>query len=506
MAETETQNIRTEFDSILKEHIQRLLDTMPDAASLPFDLATITSLILLVERENEIKTFNDSPPKRYSKETLLEDLADMGLELDDVSLTAVANLQPMGFIRIEPDGSFVPRQSTAVLVEILDHMFPDMPGLGLVAYILQTIDETLSGRKDLKQALNQFAQTLESRGVPFSVQKQKASQGAAVIREKYTAKKPVADRKQAYIKRLSEIRSRIASEPSKTPTILPIGTPEQPKVISLFTKSTPSDPADPQDEGKGDETQDGTADISLRPDRSETEPDRLECCDISESPKKTAVTEDRAIEKDVSAYQAERASPVENTVSVDAESEPNETKPVQELDEEDDILSEKVSDDVSCESEPEDRPDENLKAISQEKAIEEKIWKFQETLAMSCPVCSGGSVRVATTEKGKHYYVCVNEECSFISWGKPYHFRCPFCQNPFLVEFTTPNGDAGLKCPKATCNYHQSHLNNPQLQNHSPSVAEKTANNVNVHAHEFSAVPKKKRKRIVRRRLVRRKR
>ena len=101
---------------------------------------------------------------------------------------------------------------------------------------------------------------------------------------------------------------------------------------------------------------------------------------------------------------------------------------------------------------------------SNEEIIEEKVRKFQEDLAMLCPVCKDGKINATTTEKGKTYYVCEIEACGFISWGKPYHFFCPFCQNPFLVEFSTPTNLTGLRCPKATCNYRQDHLGSPLRQ------------------------------------------
>ena len=77
MVEVESQTIRTKFDDVLKSHIRRLLDSMPEAASLPFDLATITCLILLVERQSEIASFGGSSEVGFSEKTLLEELADI---------------------------------------------------------------------------------------------------------------------------------------------------------------------------------------------------------------------------------------------------------------------------------------------------------------------------------------------------------------------------------------------------------------------------------------------
>ena len=240
MKESGTKTIRVQFDDVFKKHIYRLLDTMPEATTLPFDLATITSLILLVERENEIETFSDSPPGRYTEGTLFEDLVETGLEIDDVSRTAVMNLSKMGFITVESDGAYIPRHSTSALVKMVDNMFPGMPGLNLVAYTLQTIDETQSGRKDIDQAIRQFDHTLQSRGVSLSKQKSASIQPAQIAIEKKASNTTVNNRKRAYLNRSSEIRSKSSSELSDSANVSSIGTTEQPKVFTLFPKTAPS--------------------------------------------------------------------------------------------------------------------------------------------------------------------------------------------------------------------------------------------------------------------------
>ena len=42
----------------------------------PFDLATTACLLLLVERENEINAFPESPPDRYNRESFFNDIKD----------------------------------------------------------------------------------------------------------------------------------------------------------------------------------------------------------------------------------------------------------------------------------------------------------------------------------------------------------------------------------------------------------------------------------------------
>ena len=126
---TDTGNMQSQFDEVLREHIRRLLKTFPGAASLPFDLATITSLNLLVERDNEIEAFPESPTDRYTEDTLIEALTETGLDVDDHSRSAVQNLAQMGFVTINDEGKFIPRESTSHLVGVLDYLFPGFSGL-----------------------------------------------------------------------------------------------------------------------------------------------------------------------------------------------------------------------------------------------------------------------------------------------------------------------------------------------------------------------------------------
>ena len=142
-------------------------------------------------------------------------------------------------------------------------------------------------------------------------------------------------------------------------------------------------------------------------------------------------------------------------------------------------------------------------ATAVEHSVDEQVQAFEELLAMSCPTCEAGKVRVATTEKGKMYYVCDSEDCNFITWGKPYHFSCLYCKNPFLVEFYTPKGVMGLKCPKATCNYRQDYIGSPLLQNQAADSNAVHASQVTGNSPES---PKKKKKKVVRKKFVRRKR
>ena len=455
-------DIRAQFDDVFKKHIGRLLEALPGAASLPFDLATITGLILLVERENEIETFPESPPNRYFENTLLEELGETGLDIDDHCRSAVQNLSQMGFVAIEAGGEFVPRESTPRLVGVLDNLFPGLPGLYLVAYVLQTIDEAKSGRKDPTFALDQFDQTLQQRGVPFSLNQTKTSDAKekpdTQIIKREPPKKLSQEQKQAYLQRLSKMRTQSTATGSD-PAL---------NVKTLFGKMPENEPNGPEEqtaETPVSEPQEIETSVSPVDETADPQPDMIE----------GPTTEE---DESTPEYEQEATETEKSRMPGDAVTEPADTP---------------------LETEPTDESS----ATAIEHSVDEQVQEFEESLAMSCPSCEAGKVRVAVTEKGKMYYVCDKEDCNFIAWGKPYHFSCLYCKNPFLVEFYTPKGVMGLKCPKATCNYRQDDIGSPLLKK---QAAGSNAVHASQEAGNSPEPPKKKKKKVVRKKFVRRKR
>lgn len=87
--------------------------------------------------------------------------------------------------------------------------------------------------------------------------------------------------------------------------------------------------------------------------------------------------------------------------------------------------------------------------------VAEKIAAFEKALALKCPLCKTGILQEKSTAAGKIFYACKSEGCNFISWGKPHYLECKICKNPFLVEVTDSNDQMILRCPRATCHYHQ---------------------------------------------------
>ena len=71
-----------------------------------------------------------------------------------------------GYIEVDEDGRFSAKKPTISMSWLLDHIFPRMPGINLIAYFIQTMDEVKSGRKDPKSAISQFDQTLRMHAAP----------------------------------------------------------------------------------------------------------------------------------------------------------------------------------------------------------------------------------------------------------------------------------------------------------------------------------------------------
>jgi transposase-like protein len=144
---------------------------------------------------------------------------------------------------------------------------------------------------------------------------------------------------------------------------------------------------------------------------------------------------------------------------------------------------------------------QDTSALSDE-VLEARIAALEQNLAMTCPICGAGKVETKETAKGKTFYVCIQQDCVFVSWGKPYHLECPWCKNPYLIETTGKAGKTILRCPRATCRYQQGMLGEGD-----PSLAKAAASAQGATPSTTKVVRRsRKKKRVVRRRVVRRKR
>lgn len=484
--------IRVQLDEILVEQISRLIEIDLTAATLSFNLATITCLLILVEREREIQQPHLASASRYNMETLLQDLEDLGLEVDDDLLAALTSLAQSGYVEKDSTGSFVANISAFTLVAFLDNLFPGMKGLNLVGYVVQTITEVVTGRRKLEDAKMYLKQTLFSHGVALSKQTFAHSQKES-LRNQVSQNNinPVLaeDMQKAYIERLETLKALKNDLSGKPSFISRYGSSggDHVKIREVFPRfkqqedETPKHKAEPQPEKVektqvkeehpeiieppkqevtpeivAPKTEELSEPVKITEPEPEPEPEQIkaELTTEPEEPKPSEIIPEPVKEPEVAPPQA----PVE--VAVKAAVPEPEIKPSMPVipPAETQIKVPEIQPVIDEDSEEEEEAEDT--GIDDDE-IERRIAAFSDELAMTCPVCETGKVKAAETEKGRTYFKCSNAVCNFVSWSKPYNYACPLCSNKFLVEFKNADGGTGLKCPRATCSYTQNNVLNP---------------------------------------------
>ena len=500
--DSDYQKIRTQFDNVLHKHILRLIEIETES-TLKFDTSTVACLVLLVERDREIKNFPKAPPARYTRDTFLSDLSDIGLEIDDDLMAAFETLVKLGYVGIDKDENYCALISTLALVKFIDNLFSGMPGLNLIAYIIQCIDEVLGGRKELKAHLKNFEQTLVTRGVSISKQNLKEEEKESIKKTatKFKVSKELQDaaekQRKANVQKLASMRTMAV----KTDAGHKYVSAPSSEVRELFPKKHEIEKEEETTVSQTDEAAELAA-LELEKkqaelQRREAELKKAEEASMALERKKAEIetreaeireAELKAREAEIAAKEAalkasEIAAKEAEMAAKEAELKAMEAQLKSQAD---DDAGEDITD---AEASAPDHAVPDDPEQEQEMSIEEKIAAFEAELAMPCPICTIGTIANSTTDKGKEYYACTNTSCKFVSWSKPYPFACPLCKNPYLVEFMGEGGAPGLKCPRAVCAYTQAGLAPPQAV---PSQG-------GASAAEGGGVVKKK-KRIVRRR------
>ncbi|MCK5100418.1 MAG: DNA topoisomerase I, partial [Desulfobacteraceae bacterium] len=446
--------VREELDTILANEITSFIDMGSDMIKVTYNLATISCIFTIVDREKEIQAFKDAPPERYTIASLLDELVDIGLARDENLRQSVDSVIRQGYATTDEKGQLRATLSSYTMVGFLDNMFPGMPGMNLIAFVLQMNDEVNSERKGLEEAKTAFPQTLKQRGV--SVTKEKAQQKAKEIATKKqdftVSKKLTAKLKKDSLNRLSKfVKKKKTGGDSKGKL----------KVRDVFDKGPSAEDVDKK--------------------KLELEKAEQALKDAEEKAKAYADTEEQAREakealKDAEQKALELETRVKELKDVEIAALEAEKKE-QELKERELEMAVKEAELKAMEQRLKDQEEERvrleLKAIEEKEKeaqkkvskddddIEARIAALQTDLAMPCPICGQGKVAENTTEKGKKYFSCDDEECRFVSWDKPYHFPCPLCKNSYLIEFDQATDEKGLKCPRASCSYEQKNLLDP---------------------------------------------
>ncbi|MDM8536495.1 topoisomerase DNA-binding C4 zinc finger domain-containing protein [Desulfobacterales bacterium HSG17] len=473
--------VREQLDAILAQEIKALLDVGSNAAMMSFNLASISCITLIIERENEVQQFSDFPPERYTKDSFIDELMEIGLEKNEALEKSVDTVMNTGYISTDSNGELKAEMPAFMMVGFLDNMFPGMQGINLVAFILQINDEVNSGRKSLDIAKDSFKSTLKSRGV--SVSKDKAQKKAKEMVSGKISAPPAQSRKVSQkLKKANLGRlSKLVSKRKKTSS----SSSEQFKIKDVFDKGPTKEEIEAekakikQAEEDAKKTAELAKELALKDEKIQEaqEAARLAAQQLEEIQEREKQLQKAQEEAHIA---AQKASQLEEREAEMAQKEAQ-LKALEEklkLEDEEKAKREETARQKQIEDE------EKEKASKDDDDIEAQIAALESSLTMPCPMCKDGEIVAKTTEKGKEFYSCTKPDCRFVSWDKPYHFECPLCKNSFLIETTVPDGEKGLKCPRASCSYTQNNLFDPK-QNMVQSAA--------------AAAPKKKKKRVVRR-------
>jgi len=493
--------VRHKFDQILGRHMERLIGIRYGIGGLPINSMTVSCLILLMERENEIESFPSASSERYTQETLCNELEEMGFELNKEINKTVRELLQKGYIQVEEE-RLIPEKPAVSMTRLLDKAFPQMPGMNLVAYFIQTMDEVKSNRKDLESAVGQFDQTLLSQGIVLknslgqTQRKIESSPSAGSKNRSIPADNIKKDKPQVSYKRAfmpSEALERPKVENRYKDAFV---SPSEPKILSSdysagkaeirkvdFGGSAPA--VHDLEENVPESQTEIKSEESMLP-----EPETVDKQDLSGE----TVVEDTPVEQDDTLLQvplndlesAKQKTGDSTPVDSEEQTAPADSKP-------------EVHQIAEIEAEAGTGSDAEV-LESDDDFIEGRIAAFEDDLAMECPICRRAKVKAENTARGKSYYKCSGKSCNFISWGKPYHLPCPQCNNPFLVESSDKAERLIFKCPRATCRYWQKPpwegTDNPKKKPHSTLPEDS----------EAISLARKPRKRVVkRRRRVRRK-
>jgi len=507
--------IKTEIDNILHKHTIRLLEINPDTVTFSYNLASITCLVLCVEREKEIKSSPDSSIERYTNKTFLDDIAEIGLEIDDTLISALNMLIKNGNISVNSDDSYSPQLPAFALVNFFDNIFPEMRGINFIAYIIQIIDEALSGRKKVDVALDQLDQTLHSKGVFLSQQNAKKTlpkTKTEVKTDKNLQKKSqepttkqllnLRKKNKEQLQKLMELRKK-SSEKSIEPAVLLKGKfKNKVNIKEIFPSEKKADDINKKQENITDTKKNDAKHNPLSQEIQHASNESDISNSISQEYSKSEITDiDIDIATDVEKTK-DNINEIISDNSIKIGNQKAETvaqnEPIQEPE------SNNVEIDTELQEEAENSPkssDERIQkeTILSEDLIQKQIEDFQSNMKMACPVCETGKISSQKTEKGKNYYYCSNSDCNFVSWNKPSIFKCPLCSHPFLIEFADSTNQIGLQCPSSNCHFKQNGLTDPSVQTHT------TTTNSYHKTDEKNTAPKKRKIKVVRKKRIVRK-
>lgn len=497
----EEADIRQAFDQVLAKHIDPIAADLKTVLQDGSSVCGTTLLVLLKEREQEREQFGAQAVEPLTPENLIAEAIDMGIADNGALRRSLQALQTAGAVVPDKDGCLNAGPPAHAFLRQLDGLLPGMPGLNLVAYAAQTIDEVRSNRKSLSAARDQFDQTLgiqrrggrKDSGQAGGEPEPSAEAGAPPAKRPLIDRSTIRKRLRAAVQRRGGQNvigaSTVASRAPETIRPLAFGAPPPPGPPAAEEKVDPSSALLEKDFPAADAADNTGPDFAA----AGAAMDRFSTSESSE---------DAAPPKADDTPAADDSPAADDTPAAPAKDPPEEPDgmplktPTAEA-----ITPEAAAADPAPQTAPSPVADASADDVQpplivhtpaagapsmDDTAVEERIAAFEDDLSLRCPVCGKAKVAVKTTPAGREYYQCTAADCAFISWGKPVHRRCPWCDNPFMIERMNRNHEIMIQCPRATCRYKES-----------AAAAEPSAG---------APPPEQKKKRRVRRVRVRRKR
>ncbi|MBU0675496.1 MAG: topoisomerase DNA-binding C4 zinc finger domain-containing protein [Proteobacteria bacterium] len=369
----------------------------------------------VIEKITPSKVYT-SVSRPYSIGSLLQDLKDLSVEIVPDGLVLLSELLKYKYITLDPAGVIQVQSVLASLVTVVNRAFPSMVGIQLSAYVAQTIEEVVSGRKDLAFALKQFDQTLMKQG---RVLIKNGEGGSSVSRS--TSRRVI---KSGPVSQAVPIHS-------ETFEAVSVVDEAKAEAVELI----------PEEEREG--TDDGEL-IENSPEASVKE--QLDQA-IRLGDSKRDNGEGIGLPVEVGAD----ASPPEDSENNHV---PDDSVELSEPKESDQVITPSLVAEVS-----ESSPLEAQPAVLTGPVEDETFDKISPSTSanvigiMDCPLCGKGRIVGRMTPVGKVFYVCSEKPCDFMAWSKPYAVRCGLCESPYLVEHKSGQQVRIFKCPRAGCSF-----------------------------------------------------
>jgi DNA topoisomerase IA/ssDNA-binding Zn-finger/Zn-ribbon topoisomerase 1 len=392
------------------------------------------------------------PPEYYTFESLFADMADFSITLDSFFILMIQSMLHNNYIFITADGYLRCKENANKVIATINRAFPTMTGINLSAYLEQTIEEAVSGRKELDFAIKQFEQTL-------------------IMRGKLLVKiaMPVKPRQR------TRTSSRIIKLPDK-----PVAEKRDRREAPVKPKA-PERPVEDIQEGEGvaGETVVPASDVMTQESLSESVGEQLAPeSEEAVGPVAPVVSEtgvpEQVVEGDVEETsdilgQVEHADmdAGEPGMSQEVFDQPaGEQEPVPETPPYESVRPEEATPDAGA-------PGKECPACGRPMLLKSdrfgKFWTcsgfpacrhaeaYEKSAApqMECPLCKKVQVLAKITPAGKPFFVCPEQNCEFMAWSRPHAVSCQACNTPFLVEKKDVRGKMYLRCPRAGCNYMQ---------------------------------------------------